>query len=87
LENILEMNGLDTIAAKIDQVKEGEHMEKTLQVQNETFVVTVDETNANKLTFIFNKAQDKIAQILLHKEVEKDIQKAKEQFHYGNFIG
>jgi len=87
VENILEMNGLDTIVAKIDHVKEGEHMEKTLTVQNETFVVTINEKNTNKLTFIFHKAQDKIAQILLHQEVEKDIQKAKEQFHYGNFIG
>lgn len=87
MENILEMNGYESIAAKIDQVKEGKPMEKTLKMQNETFVVTVDESKNNKLTFIFNKAQDKIAQILLHQEVEKDIQKAKEQFHYGNFIG
>ncbi|NBG89416.1 hypothetical protein [Isachenkonia alkalipeptolytica] len=87
MENILEMNGLETIATKIDRIKEGEPMEKTLTVQNETFVVTVDEAKSNKLTFVFNKAQDKIAQILRHQEVEKDIQKAKEQFHYGSFIG
>ena len=87
MENILEMNGLETITGKIDHIKEGEPMEKTLTVQNETFVVTVNKAKSNKLTFIFNKAQDKIAQILLHQEVEKDIQKAKEQFHYGNFIG
>lgn len=87
MENILEMNGYENIAAKIDQIKEGKPMEKTLKIQNETFVVTVDETKNNKLTFIFSKAQDKIAQILLHQEVEKDIQKAKEQFQYGNYIG
>lgn len=87
MDNILDMNGLDIIVAKMDRIKEGEPMEKTLTVQNETFVVTIDETKSNKLTFIFHKAKDKIAQILLHQEVEKDIQKAKEQFHYGNFIG
>jgi len=36
---------------------------------------------------IFNKAQDKIAQALLHKEVEKDILKAKESFDHGIFMG
>ncbi len=87
MENFLEMNRLDTIVAKIDHVKEGKHMEKTLTLQNETFVVTIDEKSNNKLTLIFNKPKDKIAQILRHREVEKDIQKAKEQFYYGNFIG
>ncbi len=87
MENIVEMNGLEAIQSKIDYIKEGETMEKTVTVQNETFVVTVNEAKSKKLTFIFNKAQDRIAQILRHQEVEKDIQKAKEQYHYGNFMG
>lgn len=87
MENIIEMNGLETIQSKIDHIKEGETMEKTVTVQNETFVVTVNEAKSKKLTFIFNKAQDRIARILRHQEVEKDIQKAKEQYHYGNFMG
>jgi len=87
LENILEMNGFETITTKIEQIKEGEQMEKTLKAQNETFNVTIDKTNSRKLTLIFNKAHDKVAQILNHREVEKDIQKAKENYHYGNFFG
>ena len=87
VENILEMNGFEAIEAKIDQLKEGEHMEKTLKAQNETFIITIDEEKSSKLTLIFNKAQDKIAQALLHKEVEKDILKAKESFDHGIFMG
>lgn len=62
-------------------------MEKTLPAQNETFNVTIEKGENQKLTLIFNKAQDKVARILLHKEVEKDIQKVKENFYYGNFFG
>lgn len=87
MENILEMNGYEIVTAKIQRIKEGENMEKTLQVQNETFNVTINKENNQKLVFIFNKAQDHVARILLHKEVEKDIQKAKETFYYGNFFG
>ncbi len=87
MENILEINGFETITAKIEQIKEGEQMEKTLQAQNETFNVTIDKANNRKLTLIFTKAHDKVAQILNHREVEKDIQKAKETFYYGNFFG
>ena len=87
MENILEVNGFETITTKIEQIKEGEQMEKTLQAQNETFNVTIDKSNSRKLTLIFSKAHDKVAQILNHREVEKDIQKAKENYHYGNFMG
>jgi hypothetical protein len=62
-------------------------MEKTFVGKKETLNAAAEQKVHKKLTFIFRKAEDKIMRIRLHQEVEKDIQKAKEKFDYGNFFG
>ena len=85
MENTLHLNQFE-IEARVNELKEANNLEKAIRGNHETFTVTVDETKNNKLTLIFNKAQEKIAKALLHKEVEKDILKAKESFDYANYL-
>lgn len=86
MENAMVLNGYE-INEKMNDLKEAYHMEKTFKAQNETFVITLDDEKTKNLTLIFNKAQDKIAKALLHRGVEKDIMKAKEQFDHGIYMG
>ncbi len=85
MENTLQLNQFE-IEARVNELKEANNLEKAIQGNHETFTVTVDENKNNKLTLIFNKAQDKIAKALLHREVEKDILKAKESFDYATYM-
>ena len=85
MENTLQLNQFE-IEARVNELREANNLEKAIKGNHETFTVTVDENRNNKLTLIFNKAQEKIAKALLHKEVEKDILKAKESFDYATYL-
>lgn len=87
MEKILTADQLESISVKVDQLKAGEKVEKTFKSQNETFVITIEKDQSHKLILTFKKAQDKILQALRHKEVEKDIMKARESYDHGSFFG
>ena len=88
MENILAMgSGYQMANEKLEELKGGSNLERSIKLNNDAFEISIIEDKANKLSLIFKDAKSKIEKALIMKDVERDIEKAKEFYSYGSFIG
>ena len=88
MENILAMgNGYEMANEKFESFKGGNKLERSMNFNNDTFELSIPKEKSNKLTFIFKSAKSKIEKALLLQEVERDLEKIKEFYNYGSYIG
>ncbi len=88
MENFLEMgSGYAMTNEKLESLKGGNKLEKSITLNNDTFELSIPEEKSNKRTIIFKSAKSKIEKTLLLQEVERDIEKTKEFYSYGSYIG
>ena len=88
MENILAMgSGYQMANEKLEELKGGSNLERSIKLNNDEFEISIIEDKANKLSLIFKDAKSKIEKALIMKDVERDIEKAKEFYSYGSFIG
>ncbi|NBG89354.1 hypothetical protein [Isachenkonia alkalipeptolytica] len=62
-------------------------MERSIKLNNDSFELSIPQEKSNKLTIIFKSAKSKIEKAILLQEVEQDLEKAKEFYSYGSYIG
>ena len=88
MENILAMaSGYEMANNKMESLKGGNQLERSITLNNDSFELSIPEEKANKLTIIFKNAKAKIEKTLLLQEVERDIERTKEFYSYGSYIG
>ena len=88
MENILAMgSGYEMANDKLDSLKGGNKLEQSIKLNNDSFELSIPEEKSNKLTIIFKSAKSKIEKTLLLQEVDRDIEKTKEFYSYGSYIG
>ncbi len=88
MENIIAMgSGYKMVENKLESLKGGNKMERSIKLNNDSFELSIPEEKSNKLTIIVKSAKSKIEKTLLLKEVERDIEKTKEFYSYGSYIG
>jgi hypothetical protein len=88
MENILAMgSGYEMSNDKLDSLKGGNKMERSIKLNNDSFELSIPEEKSNKLTIIFKSAKSKIEKTILLQEVDRDIEKTKEFYSYGSYIG
>jgi len=88
VENILAMaSGYEMANNKMESLKGVKTLERSLTLNNDSFELSIPEEKSNKLTIILKSAKSKIEKTLLLQEVERDIEKTKEFYSYGSYIG
>ena len=88
MENILAMgSGYEMANDHLENLKGGNKLEKSINLNNDSFELSIPEEKSNKLTIIFKSAKSKFEKALLLQEVERDIEKTKEFYSYGSYIG
>ncbi|NBG88853.1 hypothetical protein [Isachenkonia alkalipeptolytica] len=61
-------------------------MEQSMKSNNDTVELSIPEKKSSKLTILFKRNKSKIEKTLLLQEVERDIEKTKEFYSYGNYL-
>ena len=88
MENILAMgSGYEMANDKLDSLNGGNKLERSIKLNNDSFELSIPEEKSNKLTIIFKSAKSKIEKAILLREVERDLEKVKEFYSYGSYIG
>ena len=88
MENILAMgSGYEMTNEKLDSLKVGNKLERSINLNNDSFELSIPKEKSNKLTIVFKSAKSKIEKALLLQEVERDLEKIKEFYSYGSYIG
>ena len=88
MENIIAMgSGYEMVESKLESLKGGNKMERAIKLNNDSFELSIPEEKSNKLTIVFKSAKSKIEKAILLQEVEQDLEKAKEFYSYGSYIG
>jgi len=88
VENILAMgSGYQMANEKLEELKGGSNLERSIKLNNDAFEISIIDDKSNKLSLIFSDAKSKIEKALFVKAAERDIEKAKEFYSYGSFIG
>jgi len=88
VENILTMgSGYEMTNGHLENVRGGNKLERSIKLNNDSFELSIPKEKSNKLTFVFNSAKSKIEKALLLQEVERDLEKIKEFYNYGSYIG
>jgi len=88
MENILAMgSGCEMANDKLDSLRGGNKLERSIKLNNDSFELSIPQEKSNKLTIIFKSAKSKIEKAILLQEVERDLEKAKEFYSYGSYIG
>ena len=88
MENILVMgSGYEMANEKLESLKGGNKLERSMNLNNDTFELSIPKEKSNKLTIVFKSAKSKIEKALLLQEVERDLEKIKEFYNYGSYIG
>jgi len=88
VENILAMaSGYEMANNKMESLKGGNQLERSITLNNDSFELSIPEEKSNKLTIIFKSAKSKIEKAILLQEVERDIERTKEFYSYGSYIG
>ena len=88
MENILAMgSGYEMTNEKLENLKGGNKLERSMNLNNDSFELSIPKEKSNKLTIVFKSAKSKIEKALLLQEVERDLEKIKEFYNYGSYIG
>ncbi|NBG89694.1 hypothetical protein [Isachenkonia alkalipeptolytica] len=88
MENMLAMDsGYEMVNNHLESLKGGNKMEGSIKLNNDSFDLSIPEEKSKKLTIIFKCAQAKIEKALRLQDVERDIEKTKEFYSYGSYIG
>jgi len=88
MENILAMgSGYEMTNEKLENLRGGNKLERSMNLNNDSFELSIPKEKSNKLTIVFKSAKSKIEKALLLQEVERDLEKIKEFYNYGSYIG